>query len=128
MVAVSVILRAVAGFLLIAHGLVHLLYLAPDVPEFSVDDSWLVPPSATRQVAVALMAATIVTFALLGMAVWGVPVLNSVWPALTLVAVAASTVLLAAFWDWRLLFGIALNAALVAVVVLRPAWAPQLGS
>ncbi len=28
--------RVVAGVLLLAHDLVHLLYLAPDVPEFSI--------------------------------------------------------------------------------------------
>jgi hypothetical protein len=32
---VVIAVRVVAGVLLLAHGLVHLLYLAPDVPEFS---------------------------------------------------------------------------------------------
>lgn len=43
-----VLIRVVAGGLLLAHGLVHLLYLAPDVPEFSIRESWLVPPDARR--------------------------------------------------------------------------------
>lgn len=124
----SVVLRAVAGFLLIAHGLVHLLYLVPDVPEFSTDDSWLLPESASRRTAVALMTATVVAFGLLGLAVWGVPVVTSAWPVLTVLAVTVSTVLLAAYWDWRLLFGIAINAALIAVVLLRPEWTERLGT
>jgi hypothetical protein len=38
-----VVVRIAAGAFLVAHGLVHLLYLADDVPEFSMDQSWLVP-------------------------------------------------------------------------------------
>jgi hypothetical protein len=36
--------RVVAGVLVLAHGLVHLLYLAPDVREFSIDRSWRPDP------------------------------------------------------------------------------------
>ena len=36
-----VLVRVAAGVLLLAHGLVHLLYLADDVPEFPMDRSWL---------------------------------------------------------------------------------------
>jgi hypothetical protein len=61
---VVIVIRVVAGALLLAHGLVHLLYLAPDVPEFSLDRSWLLPASARRPVALALMAATVAAFAL----------------------------------------------------------------
>ena len=68
-----VVIRIVTGVLLLAHGLVHLLYLAQDVPEFSIQDSWLVPESARRPVALALIAATIAAFAVLALAVWGCP-------------------------------------------------------
>lgn len=37
-----VVARILTVVLILAHGLVHLLYLAPDVPEFSFDRSWLV--------------------------------------------------------------------------------------
>jgi hypothetical protein len=37
----------VAVVLLLAHGLVYLLYLAPDAPQFSIDRSWLLPASST---------------------------------------------------------------------------------
>ena len=38
-----IVVRIVAGVLLLAHGSVHLLYLAPDVREFSIDRSWVLP-------------------------------------------------------------------------------------
>src|SRR5664279_431529 len=65
-----VLIRVVAGGLLLAHGLVHLLYLAPDVPEFSIQESWLVPPDARRAVALTLIAATIAAFVVLALAIW----------------------------------------------------------
>lgn len=121
------LLRIVVGILLIAHGLVHLLYLVDDVPEFRLDDSWVVPHGVARPVGVALTAATIVASVLLGFAVWGVPGLSGVWPALTVAAAATSLVLLAAFWDNRLVFGVAINVALIALVVMRPEWTQQIG-
>ena len=74
-----IVIRVVVGVLLLAHGLVHLLYLAPDVPEFSIDRSWLLPASARRPVALALMAATVAAFTLAALAVWGVPGLSGIW-------------------------------------------------
>ena len=117
--------RVVGGVLLLAHGLVHLLYLAPDVPEFSIDRSWLLPASARRPVALALMAATVAAFALVALAVWGVPGLSGVWPALTIVACGLSMALLAAFWDTVLVIGIVIDAALMVIAVTRPAWADR---
>ena len=121
------LLRIVAGILLIAHGLVHLLYLVDDTPEFHLDNSWLVPEAASRPVAITLMTATIVASVLLGLAVWGVPWLSSLWAVFTVAAAVTSLALLVAFWDYHLVFGIALNLALIAVVVLRPAWTQQIG-
>lgn len=121
------LLRIVVGFLLIAHGLVHLLYLVDDVPEFSLENSWLVPDSASRPVALVLMWATIAAFALLGLAVWGVPGLTSIWPALAIVGSALSLLLLVAFWSWSLVFGVLINVAIVAIAVIRPEWADRVG-
>jgi len=69
----ATLLRIVIGVLLIAHGLVHLLYLTDDVPEFSLERSWLVPEKSRRPVAMVLMWVTVAAFALLGLAVWNVP-------------------------------------------------------
>jgi len=118
-------LRIIVGVLLIAHGLVHLLYLAPDTP-FSLEKSWIVPEGSRRPVAYALMAATILAFVLVALAVWGVPGLSTAWPVVTVVAAALSLVLLVAYWDTQLVFGIAIDLALVAAAVLRPDWVERL--
>jgi sterol desaturase/sphingolipid hydroxylase (fatty acid hydroxylase superfamily) len=97
--AIVALARVVLGVLLLAHGLVHLLFLAPDVPVFSLKHSWLVPASIRTQVAYALLVATIGAFALLALAVWGVPGLSAAWPVLALVAAALSTVLLVLFLE-----------------------------
>ena len=121
-----IVIRVVVGVLLLAHGLVHLLYLAPDVPEFSIDRSWLLPAPARRPVALALMAATVAGFALVALAVWGVPGLSGLWPALTIGACLLSMALLAAFWDTVLVIGIGIDVALLVIAVTRPAWADRL--
>jgi len=54
---------------MLAHRLVHLLHLARDVPEFSVDRSWLLAGSVRWPVAVTLMMSTVVTFGLAALAV-----------------------------------------------------------
>lgn len=122
-----VLLRIVVGILLIAHGLVHLLYLVDDVPEFRLDGSWVVASDAARPVGLALMATTIAASVLLGLAVWGVPVLAGLWPALAAAAAVSSSLLLAAFWDRRLVAGVAINLAMIALVLLRPEWTQELG-
>ena len=115
-----IVLRGLVGLLVVAHGLVHLLYLATDVPEFSLEDSWLVPRRWRRPVAVTLMGATVVGFALLGLAVWGVPGLRDVWPVLAIAAGSASALLMVAFFHPRLLLGLAIDAAVIAVALAQP--------
>ena len=118
-------LRIVVGVLLIAHGLVHLLFIAPDTP-FSLEKSWIVPEGSRRPVGYALMGATILAFLLVALALWGVPGLSSAWPVVTIAAAAASTLLLVAFWDIQLGLGIVIDAALVAASIIRPDWVERL--
>jgi hypothetical protein len=115
-------LRVVAGLLLIAHGLVHLLFLVPDVKEFTLEDSWLVSGSASQPMGNLLMAATVVGFVLLGLAVWGVPVLSDAFPAIAIVASVVSLVLLVTFWDIHLVFGLVLDIALITLALVHPSW------
>ena len=115
---IMVLIRVVLGVLLLAHGLVHLLFLASE-PVFSLEHSWLVPASARTPVAYTLLVATIGAFAILALAVWGVPGLTTGWPVLALVAAALSTVLLVLFWNWQLGLGILINAALVVAALAR---------
>lgn len=114
-------LRIVVGVLLIAHGLVHLLYLAPDTP-FSLEKSWIVPEGSRRPVAYLLMCATILAFLLVALALWGIPGLSTAWPVVTGVAACLSALLLVAYWNTQLVFGIAIDLALMAAAVLRPDW------
>ena len=117
-----VVIRIVVGVLLLAHGLVHLLYLARDVPEFSLASSWLVPESVRRPVALVLMVTTVAAFVLVALALWGVPGLSRIWPALTIAAASLSLVLLVAFWNSWLILGVAIDIALIAVGAIRPGW------
>jgi hypothetical protein len=128
---VSILVRALVGILLIAHGLVHMLYLAPEANDprypFTLRSSWLVPEAARRPTASVLIAATATAFVLLALAVWGVPGLSGAWPVPALVASAASLGLLIAFWDTRLLAGVVIDLALVALALIRPGWTQLIG-
>ena len=121
-----VLVRVAVGGLLLAHGLVHLLYLADDVSEFSMDRSWLVSGAARRPVALALLAATIAAFALLALVVWGLPGLSGAWPGLMAAGCLLSMALLILFWSPWLIVGLAIDIGLLAIAVIRPAWVERL--
>jgi hypothetical protein len=117
--------RLVLGALLVAHGLVHLLWFAPsDDPAwpFRLDRSALVPAGAQKPVAVGLVSLVVVGFGLLGLAVWGVPGLAATWPWLAVAAAVTSVAALVLFWDRQLLWGVAIDVAVVVVAVWRPGW------
>lgn len=124
-------LRVIVGLVLLAHGLVHLLYLipTPDDPKFpfTLRDSWLAPESVRRPLALALIAGTVAAFALLALAAWGVPGLSSVWPAIAILGSALSLAVLVTFWDAKLVFGTLLDVALIAVAAIRPEWTDRIG-
>ena len=126
----QVVVRIVLGALLLAHGLVHLMWFVPNDDTawpFRLDTSWLMSESNRKPVAVALVALIVGGFALLGLAVWGVPGLTSIWPGL---AIGAAVVSLAApllFWDRQLLWGVAIDVTLIVVALWRPGWTDRLG-
>ena len=126
----ELLVRVVLGVVLVAHGLVHLLWFAPnDDPAwpFRVDRSWLLPEAIRRPVAVVLIALVVAGFALLGLAVWGVPGLAPIWPALAVGAALASLATLLLYFDRQLLWGVAIDVALIVVALWRPAWTDRLG-
>lgn len=126
----EVLVRIVVGGLLVAHGLIHLLWWAPNDDAkwpFRLDRSWLVPAAIRTPVAVGLVALVVTGFALLGLAVWGVPGLSSIWPGLAIAAAVASLAALVLFWDRQLLVGVAIDVALVVVAWWQPAWTDRLG-
>jgi hypothetical protein len=114
------------GILLLAHGLVHLLYLAGDVPEFSLDRSRLVPATARRPLGRGLVVATAVAFAVLALAVGGVPGVSAAWPALAVVAALLSMGLLLLFFARQLVLGVAIDLGLMAVALARPGFVERL--
>jgi hypothetical protein len=120
------VLRIVAGILLIAHGGVHALYLVrnPEDPKypFSIESSWMLPEPARRPAAVTLVVATMAAFFVLALAVWGVSGLAGAWPVIAIVASSLSLLLLAAFWDNRLFFGVVIDLTLIALALLQPSW------
>jgi len=127
---VEIVVRSVLGLLLIAHGLVHLLWLAPsDDPAwpFRLDRSWLVPGAARTPTAGVLIALVVGGFALLGLAVWGVPGLTSIWPVLAIAASVASLATMVLFWDRQLLWGVAIDVAFIVVALWQPTWTDRLG-
>lgn len=123
------LVRIVLGGLLVAHGLVHLLWLVPsDDPRwpFRLDRSSLVPEGSRRTVAVVLIALIVAGFTLLGLAVWGVLGLAPLWPALAIGASVASLAGLVLFWDRQLVWGVLIDAAVIAVALWHPAWTDRL--
>jgi hypothetical protein len=127
---VELLVRLLLGLLLVAHGLVHLMWFAPnDDPAwpFRLDRSWLLSEAARRPVAIALVALTVAGFAVLGLAVWGVPGLASIWPGLAIGSAVASLIALVLFWDRQLVWGMAIDVALIVVALWRPAWTDGLG-
>lgn len=122
--------RIVVGLLLLAHGLVHLLYIVPAPADpkypFSLERSWLLPEPARRPFAYVLMTAVLVGFLASALAVWGTAGLAGAWSGITIAAAGSSLVLLIAFWDRQLWIGVAINVLLVAVALLRPSWTDAL--
>jgi hypothetical protein len=117
---VDVPIRMLLGALLVADGLVHLRWLAPnDDPAwpFRLNRSWLLSEATRKPVAVALVALIVAGFTLLGLAVWGVPGLTAIWPGLAVGAAVVSLTALVLFWDRQLLFGVAIDVVLVVVAV-----------
>ena len=122
--------RVVVGFLLLAHGLVHLLYLVPAPADprypFSLARSWLVPESSRRPVALVLITALVLGFLASALALWGVPGLSAGWSGITIVASGLSLVLLVTFWDRQLWVGVFIDVLLVAAALGRPSWVDAL--
>jgi hypothetical protein len=125
---------ALGGFL-VAHGLVHILFLVPPPAPtagaalwpFDVSQSWLAANElslpAVRILAAALVCLVVVGFLLAGLATVGVMVAPRRWPTLIAASAIASIVLLALFPSRQLALGLVIDAGLCWTVVV-PAWAP----
>lgn len=119
------VLRIVVGGLLVAHGLVHLMWFVSSKDAawpFHLDRSWLLPEQARRPVGIVLVAVVVAAFALLGLAVWGVPLLAPMWAGLAVVGAVASLAVLVVYWDRQLVWGIVIDVAILVVALWRPGW------
>jgi hypothetical protein len=128
------------GAFLVAHGLVHALYLAPAPPRtsdgpqwpFDTGRSWLVTAAgldhgAARALGTALVAATVALLAGAGLASvgWLMPVGS--WPALVVGGASASLLTLALFFHPSLVIGAAIDAMLLWAALVTE-WSPAAAS
>ncbi len=126
----TLLARLLIGGFLIAHGLVHGLYLTPpkeDDPSwaFHLDRSWLlsrlrVRPSAWRPIGITLCVVTIAALVLSGLGVFfGV----EAWRLFAVAGAAVGIVLFVLYWHRWLWIGLLLNAAIL-VALLWASWPP----
>ena len=117
-------IRLVTGLFLIAHGLVHLLYLAPR-PEtdpnypFVPEERWLaraigLQPSTAKAIAGALAVACAIAFVIAGISLLASA---EVWEPAAVVASLISLVLMLLFFHPWLMLGIAIDVAIIGSVL-----------
>jgi hypothetical protein len=126
-----------AAFLL-GHGLVHVMFAvpAPAAPApaggmeypFDVNNTWLVTAhiadvAIVRGIVIGLVTATVIGYGLAALSTVGIGVSPSLWPLLVLAATAASGGLMVIGLAPALALGVAIDIALVALVVTS-AWSP----
>lgn len=122
---------------LVAHGLIHGLFLAPrpaptaGAPRwpFDLTDSWLInrmsfDSRAVALVGTALAVVTVVGFGLAALAAGGWIVPPGMWQPLVLGSAVTSTALLGLFFHSTLLVGFLIDAVLVWTVVVMN-WRPE---
>jgi hypothetical protein len=118
-------LTTLFGLFLIAHGLIHLLWVVPIPPDpdfpFTLDSSpWFKTRGnrGLRLVGVALVGLAVVEFALAGLGVMEVPLLVQGWRVLAIVGALDSLVVTGMFWNRQLWPGPILDIAIVVAAVL----------
>jgi hypothetical protein len=115
------------GLFLIAHGLIHLLWIVP-IPNadpafpFTLARSpWFKDREgdrALRLVGIALAGLAVAEFAHAGLGVMGVPLLAQGWRVLAIVGALDSLVVTGLFWNRQLWPGPVLNVVIIIAAVL----------
>lgn len=112
-------MKTLLGLFLIAHGLIHASYLTPkpDDPKypFSFTESWFahIAGDASKPIGMILALIVVMSFALAGLGVLGVPGLEASWKIFTTVGAISSLLLLALYWHTWLVLGLVINAVLL---------------
>ena len=128
--------RWVLGGFLLAHGLIHTLFVVPAPATtaggaewpFDLTQSWLVTSvgldvNLVRVIGIALIGVVVVGLLLAALGTVGILVPSGWWPALVVGSAAASAVLLVLFLNPQLVLGLAIDAVLLWVV-LDSVWSP----
>ena len=124
------------GLFLLAHGLIHLSYLAPapspgagrpDWP-FDMANSWLVTslgmsPDLIRPLGTLLVVVVAVTLGAAGLATLGVLVPQEWWRTLVIAGAIVSAVTLAIFFHPWIVLGFVIDGVLLYFVVVQ-GWQP----
>lgn len=119
----------------IAHGLVHLLYMSPKPKDavnwpFQAEHSWLLSAlglgGIARPVGMALGIVTILGFLLAGLGLMGFSWLSEAWQFFMIVGAAASVLLLTLFWNRMLVLGLVIDAGLMLLVFWDSSALPNL--
>lgn len=113
------------GIFLIAHGLIHALWLvpAPSDPKwpYTTTHSPLLPflsESVLRPMAWVLVIAIAAMYVLAALGLFGVPGLAGAWRGLAIAASVLSIATTAVYWNNQLIWGPLIDIAIIAVVVL----------
>lgn len=114
-------MNIVFGLLLIAHGLVHGLYLIPNKPKkdpkfpFFFEKSWFAKRSGKPGVLIgkSLTIFIITLFVLSGIILIGFSSFNYLWLAFALTAALASEILFILFWHKWLFIGFMINLIII---------------
>jgi hypothetical protein len=124
--------------LLVAHGLIHAMFLVPTPPRtagatangptwpFDLGDSWLVGRAGAGVVATAgrvLVGAIVACSLLAALAIVGILVPSTLWAPLLVASAGCSLLLLGIAFSAQLLVGVAIDVALLWLA-LGSAWAP----
>jgi hypothetical protein len=121
--------RAPLGVFLVAHGLVHVLYVVPKPAQkpgdlewpFHLDRSWALSNLGVGEGALRAIGIMIIIVTIAGFAVAGIAVLANLgwWTGAAIAAAAASTALLGLYFHPMLVLGLAINAFVLSVAGLR---------
>ncbi len=132
------LIRTLIALFLIAHGLVHfsLTYVPlpkpgeirtpfwPSWTRTATDPAWLASKlglsnSLVRGIGCALWVLTLVGFALAGLGLLGVPVINQFWTTSAILGSIASLLLLVFYWHPWLVMGPVIDLAVLAGIALH---------
>jgi hypothetical protein len=117
----------VFGVLLIAHGLIHTLYLTPPLPakpgarnqppQFNFNHSWLIKylgihAGTVKVIGMAAVIIALVGFVAAGLGVLGVPGLVNYWQTIAIASASSSLILLIASWNNQFIVAVAINIAI----------------